>query len=66
MILKKDLLIVEDGRFKIYIRKRILYFFNRWIPLTYQYCEFCGVSTVEKVEFNTFDEAIWFINSVAK
>ena len=60
---KKDLMIVyhSENRYTLSVRKRILFFFYRWIPLTYHVAE----NTAEEImEFSTFEEAEKFVENI--
>jgi hypothetical protein len=61
---KKDLMITyyAENCYRLSMRKKILYFFNYWIPLTYQEAE---NSKEEPIEFKSFVEAETFINNIA-
>jgi hypothetical protein len=53
---KQDLMIslIDEGVFRVYIRKRFLFVFWRWVEITYQEAE----NTQEyPIEFNTLTEA---------
>lgn len=62
---KKDLLITQIGKdqFQLFLRKRWLIFFERWIPLTYQEAE---NSNEIIYEFKSMDEAKEFIEIIAE
>ena len=64
MMKKRDIMItLEDEKcFRINIRKRFLFFFTRWVRLTYRATEY---SEEEPVEFKTLEEAKKFINYFA-
>jgi hypothetical protein len=62
---KKDLMITyySENCYRLSMRKKLLFFFNSWIPLTYQEAE---NSKELPIEFNTFLEAEKFINNIAE
>lgn len=64
-IVKKDLMITQknEASYQLYLRQRWMFFFERWIPLTYQE----GENSEEIIyEFKSFDEATEFINLITE
>lgn len=64
-IKKSDLMIVyhSEKRYRISMRKKVFWFFKRWVPVTYQEAE---NSAEIPIEFRTFADATEFINNVAE
>ena len=60
---KKNLMITYDNEFcyRVYIRKRVFLFFDKWVPLTYQETE---NSDEHIIEYRSFDEAKNFIDRI--
>jgi len=62
---KKDfqILYVNEKCYTVYMRIKFLWFFYKWVPITYQEAE----HTEDKVlEFETFDEATNFIETITR
>jgi len=61
---KKDLIITYNGEncYRLSMRKKFLFFFNCWIPLTYQEAE---NSKEEPIEFKTLPEAQSFLENIS-
>jgi len=49
--------------YRIFVKKKIIFIFARWYPLTYHDAE---NTTEEPIEFKTFLEAESFINNIAE
>ena len=60
---KKNLMITYENEFcyRVYIRKRVFLFFDKWVPLTYQETE---NSDEHIIEYRTFNEAVDFVNRI--
>jgi len=62
---KEDLTItyVTEGCYRLSIRETFLFFFTRWVPVTYQEAE---NSDERLMEFETFSQATEFIDLIAE
>ena len=56
-----QILYITEGCYRLSIRKPFFKFFYRWVPVTYQEAE---NTDPKKLEFNTFDEAVGFIENI--
>lgn len=58
-----QILYITEGCYRVTVRKKVFWFFYKWIALTYQEAE----NTEEKpLEFETFKEATEFIDNIVK
>ena len=58
-----QILYITEGCYKVLLRIKFLYFFYRWVPITYQESE----NSEDKIlEFESFIEATNFIDTVTK
>jgi hypothetical protein len=62
---KKDLMVCYHSEkcYRLSIRKKVFFFFNSWIPLTYQETE---NSKEVPLEFESFEGALKFIEYIAE
>lgn len=61
---KKDIMIVHhDKNYSLSVRKPFLFFFKRWVPVTYQETE---NSNEELLTFESFSEAEKFIENITE
>lgn len=65
LIRKEDLMVTYHAEkcYRLSIRRKVFYFFDRWTPLTYQETE---NSAEQLLEFETFEAAAEFINNIAE
>ena len=53
----------DEACFWIHVRKSFLFFFDRWLPLTYRETEY---TEEQPIEFRTLQEAKNFVNKIAR